>query len=122
MLCDAIDRSDLIPLALQFTAEADAQLKHELQIIFKERTFREWQVIFANVDACVEPVLTFEETLTHPLFEARDMFFTLEQENGQQQTQLACPIKSNRFKPHYRPRVQNGAQNETFFAAKQERR
>ena len=38
----------------------------------------EWAAVFAGTDACVAPVLTFTEALTHPHAVARQAFVTLE--------------------------------------------
>lgn len=115
-LCEAIGRPDLLPVALQFTQQADQQLKAELTAVFKTRPLTEWQAIFAQVDACVEPVLTFEETVTHPLFEARQMFVEVETKDGRKQKQLACPIKSNVFKTTYTTAgVPSNAHNELLL-------
>jgi alpha-methylacyl-CoA racemase len=40
--------------------------------VFATRTRDEWAAIFADTDACVTPVLTFEEAAGHPHLTARD--------------------------------------------------
>ncbi|WP_431029339.1 CaiB/BaiF CoA transferase family protein [Lysinibacillus sp. LZ02] len=100
-LCTAIGREDLLPLAMSFKSKDAIALKEQLQRIFKEKTLEEWTSIFAQVDACVEPVLTFEETVEHPLFSAREMYVEVAKTDGTTQKQIACPIKSNIFQPVY---------------------
>ena len=70
-LCIAIGRQDLMTVALSFKPADDIAFKQHLKDIFKEKTFAQWQEIFGKIDACVEPVLSFEGTVTHPLFVER---------------------------------------------------
>lgn len=115
-LCEAIGRPDLLNIAMQMKPETDLQLKEELKVIFKERTFEEWKKIFEKADACVEPVLTFEEAASHPLFQERKMFVEVDSLTGEKQMQIACPIKSNIFTPTYQHvGVKNNAYNELFL-------
>ncbi len=68
--CNAVERPDLI--ARQFsndTAGAVASL-------FRERTRDEWQAILDGANACAEPVLTPDETVHHPLHQARGNIVT----------------------------------------------
>lgn len=100
-LCQAIGHPDLLPLAMSNKPEDIAKMKEQLQSIFLQKTLDEWQSIFFEMDACVEPVLTFEETVAHPLFKDRDMFVEIAKPDGTTQKQIACPIKSNLFKASY---------------------
>lgn len=100
-LCTALGRQDLLMLALSFKPEDDLAFKQQLQSVFKEKTVAQWREVFDEIDACVEPVLSFEETVTHPLFQEREMFVEIQKEDGTTQKQLACPIKSTVFKPVY---------------------
>ncbi|WP_339264196.1 CaiB/BaiF CoA-transferase family protein [Solibacillus sp. FSL W7-1472] len=100
-LCQAIGHPDLLPLAMSNKPEDIAKMKEQLQSIFLQKTLDEWHSIFFEVDACVEPVLTFEETVAHPLFKDRDMFVEIAKPDGTTQKQIACPIKSNLFKASY---------------------
>lgn len=115
-LCKAIERLDLVKLAMSTEANDEQQFKEELQQQFKEKTFAEWQSIFEAADACVEPVLTFEETVQHPLFVEREMFVDVKEPSGKTQKQLACPIKSTIFKASYEGvAVKAGANNEELL-------
>ena len=51
------------------------QLSENLSTIFLTKTRDEWGQIFDGTDACVEPVLTFEEIEDHPHNIARKIFF-----------------------------------------------
>jgi len=49
-------------------------LRAEFEIAFKSRTRDEWAQVFATTDACVTPVLTYDEALEHPHMVARTTF------------------------------------------------
>ena len=51
----------------------DASLKAVLRGIFQSADLEHWQQLFAEVDACVEPVLSIDEAAQHPLFKERGM-------------------------------------------------
>ena len=117
-LCTAIGREDLLPLVMSFKPQDDYAFKQQLQQVFKEKTYEEWSAIFAKVDACVEPVLSFEETVSYPLFVEREMFVDVKQPDGTVQKQMACPIKSNVFKPRYEAvGVTAGTHNEELLGS-----
>ena len=40
--------------------------KEKIRAVFRQKTFDEWNDIFAKHDACVEPVLTLSEAVDHP--------------------------------------------------------
>lgn len=63
--CKTIDRVDLIE------RQYDPALSPELEDIFKQKTREEWLALFANNDACVEPVNSVEEMLADPQVQAR---------------------------------------------------
>lgn len=60
----------------------------KLAEIFSSKTCDEWVAVFAGVDACVEPVLTFSETRQHPQWQARSSF---EQITGADGTPVSVP-------------------------------
>jgi len=51
------------------------QLENELSSAFLSRTRREWAEIFDSTDACVEPVLSWQEVEDHPQNKTRGTFF-----------------------------------------------
>lgn len=65
--CKAVGREDLNPRAQEFEAIP------EVAAIFKTRTFDEWMEIFKDVDACIEPVREFSETLNDPHLKHRGL-------------------------------------------------
>jgi alpha-methylacyl-CoA racemase len=50
------------------------ELRERFAVVFKERTRDEWSVIFADVDACVTPVLAPDEVASSPHARARSGF------------------------------------------------
>ena len=55
------------------TAESQAAT-YAMADTFASQTLEHWQNVFANVDACVTPVLTLQEAKTHPLFAHQDQY------------------------------------------------
>ena len=72
--CKITGRNDL--LARQF----DRTIKEDVAVIFKQRPLAEWLDAFSASDGCVEPILSFEEMLSHPQVRARGF---VREENGQ---------------------------------------
>lgn len=67
--CHAIERPELETLNPNF-GENTKHLQKEISHVFSQKTLSEWQKIFENQDACVEPVLTLKEAFEHPHFKA----------------------------------------------------
>jgi crotonobetainyl-CoA:carnitine CoA-transferase CaiB-like acyl-CoA transferase len=63
--CRTIGRPDFIE------RQYDPDLEPEIGIIFKGKTREEWLALFAENDACVEPVNSIEEMLADPQVRAR---------------------------------------------------
>lgn len=57
----------------QFDSNTD-ECKNEIQRIFKTKTQTEWSQLFEGVDACVFPVLDWENAHQHPHNNARNSF------------------------------------------------
>lgn len=55
----------------------------ELARAFAAKTRDEWSAIFAQIDACAEPVLKFGEVRCHPQWQARSSFERVQAPNGQ---------------------------------------
>lgn len=96
-----------LPLLLQKGASLDAEdrkeVKQAIQEKIKSKTFKEWHEIFANLDVCVEPVLSLTESLNSPLAQQRGWIVDVPLQNNTADTepQLACPIKFSRSKMRY---------------------
>lgn len=89
---NAIARPDLIPLAIRHDAEAVNTVKTAIKEAISQKTLAEWQAIFAPIEACVEPVLSFAEACQHPQLQSRQMLVNVPTVNGNTQTQIATPI------------------------------
>ena len=96
--CEAIGRKDLI--YKQFI-EGEERLRviEEIQNLFKTKNQEEWIKFFKNVDACCEPILTFEEVFQHPQVVHRQMVTEYEHPVEGKVRQVGNPIKSSQF-PH----------------------
>jgi len=92
-LCEALGRPELARRGLSPAQVDQMALKQELEIEFERRSFGELEALFAGIDACVEPVLSFAEAVDHPQLRARQMVTQVPREDGSQQPQMACPLK-----------------------------
>lgn len=68
---------DAATLPAQMDKSSWRHMKVEFEQIFATKTRDEWTTIFAEVDACVTPVLSPAEAATHPWNSARDVFSTV---------------------------------------------
>jgi crotonobetainyl-CoA:carnitine CoA-transferase CaiB-like acyl-CoA transferase len=90
--CAAIGRPELAARGLSPQSEQQT-LKREISIEFEKRDFEEWRRIFAELDACVEPMLSLSEALEHPQLKARQLVTEVPRDGNPAQKQIACPIK-----------------------------
>lgn len=101
-LCEALGLPHMLNIAASMKRDDVRLFKEAVQKKFLEKTFQEWVDIFADIDACVEPVLSFSEACQHPQLLARNMIVEVPREDGTTQKQIASPIKSTAFKPEYK--------------------
>ncbi|SFQ23473.1 Crotonobetainyl-CoA:carnitine CoA-transferase CaiB [Pseudomonas borbori] len=71
--CDALGRADLLVLGMSDSADDQQAFKTALKSIFIAKDMDYWCALFAQNDACVEPVLNLAEAVEHPHFQARGM-------------------------------------------------
>ncbi len=100
--CQAIERPDLVEQGHSPDLEIQQSLKREIQKTIAARPLAAWLDIFAEVDACVEPVLTVEEVVEHPQTQARQMLVDVPRLDGTTQRQVASPYKFSRSQPAYK--------------------
>jgi len=100
--CQAIGRDDLFSKGLDFDIANQQIFKAEIKAAILEKTLAEWQTIFAELDVCVEPVLTTEQALAHPHTQARNMLVDVPLGDGSTQTQIGTPIKLSNHEPEYK--------------------
>ncbi|UAT32105.1 CoA transferase [Bacillus badius] len=101
-LCEAIGRPDLFDMSMSEHPVDVRLFKEILTATFLEKTFTEWLAIFEKAEACVEPVLTFEEACEHPHLKERGLIVQVPDGQGGFQRQIACPIKTSAFHPQYK--------------------
>lgn len=73
--CKAVGRPDLMARHLG-PIEKTSETRRELEVLFRTKTRLEWEQVFADADACVEPVLRPDELFDHPLHIARNNVIT----------------------------------------------
>ncbi|MDF1820608.1 MAG: CaiB/BaiF CoA-transferase family protein [Alcanivoracaceae bacterium] len=100
--CTAIGRPDLAGKGLAMAPDVVAEVKAGISAAMKEKTFAEWQQVFAEIDSCTEPVLTFSEACEHPQIRARQMVVDVPLADGKTQKQVASPFKFSLTPPSYR--------------------
>ncbi|WP_394132069.1 CaiB/BaiF CoA transferase family protein [Marinobacter nauticus] len=92
-LCDTLGLGELKSYALSQKPEHQQELKAAIKQKIAERSLAEWRQVFADVDACVEPVLTIEEAAEHPQLKARGMVVEGDRGDGVHQRQLGLPLR-----------------------------
>jgi len=92
-LCDILQLADMKSFALSQNPEHQVKFKAALSEKILQKTLEQWQAIFADTDACVEPVLTISEAAEHPQLKARDMVIGVDRGDGTLQRQIGFPIK-----------------------------
>ena len=92
-LCATLGRPELATQGLSPQPAQQKALKQALQVEFEKRSFDELCALFADVDACVEPVLSLSEAVEHPQLKARELVSQVPRGDGSSQAQLACPLK-----------------------------
>ena len=87
--CKAIKREDLID-SLDAPQNIQDELKIEIGNIIKKKPLDEWTEIFNHYEACVSPVLTFQDMVNHPQIKNREM---IQEIPGMIGKQIGIPIK-----------------------------
>lgn len=100
--CQAIGQPELATQGLAMDTASVAKLKASIKTAIAGETFAHWQQVFADVDACVEPVLSITEAVQHPQLLARKMTVQVPNGIGGEQTQVASPIKFSRCQANYK--------------------
>lgn len=115
-VCQLIARPELARFGLSPNPDHQRQLKSALKEAIGQRTLAEWRALFAETDACVEPVLSLAEAAQHPQIVARQMVIQVPRGDGSTQSQIGFPIKFERTPCHarYTGKVP-GADNEAFL-------
>lgn len=100
-LCEALEIMPFLPYSFSEDKDELEVFKNEVKRAFSKKTFNEFKAIFSKFDACVEPVLTFEEACEHPQVKERGLLVNVQRNNGTNQLQIGSPFKSSVLKPIY---------------------
>lgn len=100
--CAAIGHPELIEPGMTLDVGYQQSIKETLRATVRTKTLAEWMELFADLDACVEPVLTTRQALDHPHTRARAMVVGVPRADGSTQEQVGSPIKLSNHAPIYR--------------------
>ena len=80
------------------------KVKAAFRDAFRTKTRDEWTRIFADLDACVEPVMTLAEAADDPHLRHRGMWpsVPVPLTDGVEITQMGCPLNLSECPPEYR--------------------
>jgi crotonobetainyl-CoA:carnitine CoA-transferase CaiB-like acyl-CoA transferase len=101
-LCMALGLEEWASLGLSVQPAQQHQLKEALKSEFEKHDFADLCALFAELDACVEPVLSLGEAVRHPQLQAREMVTEVPRGDGSSQAQMACPLKFSQGLPEPR--------------------
>ncbi|MCK1794196.1 CaiB/BaiF CoA transferase family protein [Pseudomonas violetae] len=101
-LCAALGLEDMAKLGLAPQPGHQKKLKDALKVEFEKHDFAELSALFAELDACVEPVLSLGEAVRHPQLQARQVVVQVPRGDGSTQAQIACPLKFSEGLPEPR--------------------
>ncbi len=101
-LINAMDLPETLSKISLSDQKSQKRLKKILKKRFLERPWSEWEVVFADCDACVELVLEFPEAMGHQQFKDREMLVDVPDSSGSTQRQIASPFKFSLCEPEYR--------------------
>jgi len=90
-LCQALEAPEVLAKAGSQKPEDVAFVKSRIADAFKAQTFAHWCEVFAKLDCCVEPVLSFSEACNQP--HAKERGWVTQSQDGIQQ--LSNPILHN---------------------------
>lgn len=98
----AIGRPELAARAIVLVPEVVAEVKGAIREAMKQKTFAEWSAVFAAIDSCTEPVLSFSEACAHPQIQARGMLVDVPKASGKgTQKQIASAVRFSATPPRY---------------------
>ncbi len=99
----ALNRPDLAPTpgTSMYAIPNKAEAKKIVTELIAQKTLEEWTKLFADYDACVEPVLDLKEMSEHPQTKAREMIVEVNNNRGGKVRQIAHPIKFSSTPPRY---------------------
>jgi crotonobetainyl-CoA:carnitine CoA-transferase CaiB-like acyl-CoA transferase len=109
-LCEAMGRMDLYNLDY-LTPEAQDKIHQGLTSAFGSKTFEECVTLFANIDACVEPVLSLSEAIESQQLQNRQMVVNVPKGAKETERQAGSPLKFSNSTPIYKHTAPTRGQN-----------
>lgn len=114
--CRVIGKEELIP-KLDAPPGEQMKMKEEIQTVIRTKTLDEWTSLFEQVEACVSPVLTVEEMVSHPQVKEREIIQVVGDATSGLSKQIANPVRFSRTKAVFvRPAPELGEHNEEILA------
>ena len=101
VLCETLGDEQLLTLGNQQDSVAQQALRVKLDTIIATKTLAQWQEIFKDKEACVEPVLTFAEACEYQDVAEREMIVDVKTPNGGSQRQIGSALKLSKSAPEY---------------------
>lgn len=101
-MCLIIGGQALLALGQDHSPRGQQIFKQALGAAVAQKTLAQWQALFADEDACVEPVLSFAEACEHPQILAREMIVEVPVDAKRRQAQIASPLKLSASPVQYR--------------------
>jgi alpha-methylacyl-CoA racemase len=96
IFCETLDRADLIDKHWVDGEVADG-VRAQVAAIFASNTQAHWTELFADIDCCVTPVLTLDESMDNLQLRAREMFVMTEHPLEGSVPQFAFPVRFSDF-------------------------
>jgi crotonobetainyl-CoA:carnitine CoA-transferase CaiB-like acyl-CoA transferase len=100
--CQALGHPEWIGRGLDGSLENQRGLKAEIAAVIGERPLAEWVAIFAELDVCVEPVLTVPEMVNAEQTAVRQMIVDVPKPDGTTQRQVGSPFHFSATAAQYR--------------------
>jgi len=88
--CEAVGKKRWV--ARQYEQEGRERLIEEVQDLFRTKTRAQWADLFANYDACCEPVLKLEEAIFHPLSLENNYWIEIKNSEGKVEVMPGFPL------------------------------
>ncbi|WP_281646714.1 CaiB/BaiF CoA-transferase family protein [Parendozoicomonas sp. Alg238-R29] len=101
-LFKALGHPEWAARAIDMSPVTQAELKLDIQNVLSTRTLAEWQVVFDEIDVCVEPVLDLQEAVNHAHVRERELVAEVAVGNDLTVRQIANPIKFSGSDAEYR--------------------
>jgi crotonobetainyl-CoA:carnitine CoA-transferase CaiB-like acyl-CoA transferase len=92
-LCEALGSPERTMQGMSQRPQDQQDFKRFLRDKISSRNYADWLAFFAELDVCVEPVLTMSEAAEHPQLTARLMTIGVPKADGTEQRQLGHPLK-----------------------------